>query len=68
VLKHDHRLLLDGLVARARREVADSVSHVRSALGPEVFQATMHPARVPVEPVHNPYDYRYFRRDPAPGG
>jgi len=68
VLKHDHRLLLDGLVARARREVADSVSYVRSALGPEVFQATMHPDRVPVEPVHNPYDYSYFRRDAAPGG
>jgi cytosine/adenosine deaminase-related metal-dependent hydrolase len=68
VLKHDHRLLLPDLVARARREAEDSLSHVLSALGPEILKATMYPDPSPVEPVHNPYDYRYFRRDPAPGG
>jgi len=50
------------------REAEDSLSHVLSALGPEILNTTRYPVQSPVEPVHNPYDDRYFRRDPAPGG
>jgi len=68
VLKHARRLLLDGQLATARRAVAESVSHVRSALGQEALEKTMYPDWVPGEPVHNPYDYSYFRRDSGRGG
>jgi cytosine/adenosine deaminase-related metal-dependent hydrolase len=62
VLKYDHELLLGDLVTQARREVEESVEHVRSAMGPEAWEATMHPERLVVEPVDNPYQYSDFHR------
>jgi 5-methylthioadenosine/S-adenosylhomocysteine deaminase len=60
VLKYDHRLLLDDQVARARRAIEESVEHVRSQMGPEAWAATMHPDKVDVAPVDNPYQYSQF--------
>jgi 5-methylthioadenosine/S-adenosylhomocysteine deaminase len=60
VLKYDHRLLLDDQVARARQAIAESVEHVRSAMGEEAWAATMHPDKVHVTPVENPYQYSHF--------
>ena len=57
VLKYDHRLLLDDLVARARREITASVEHVRSAMGEQAWQSVMHPEREAAPPVGNPYQY-----------
>jgi cytosine/adenosine deaminase-related metal-dependent hydrolase len=57
VLKYDHRLLLADELAAARRAIEDSVEHVRSAMGQEAWEAVMHPERVAVEPVDNPYQY-----------
>jgi 5-methylthioadenosine/S-adenosylhomocysteine deaminase len=61
VLKYDHRLLLDDQVARARRAIEESVAHVQSAMGPEAWQAAMHPERIAVQPVDNPYQYSQFQ-------
>jgi 5-methylthioadenosine/S-adenosylhomocysteine deaminase len=61
VLKYDHRLLLDDQVAQARRAIAESVEHVRSAMGPEAWQAAMHPERLHAKPVDNPYQYSQFQ-------
>jgi 5-methylthioadenosine/S-adenosylhomocysteine deaminase len=63
VLKYDHRLLLDDQLAAARRAVAQSVEHVRSAMGPEAWAATMHPERVDAKPVDNPYQYSDFHHE-----
>jgi 5-methylthioadenosine/S-adenosylhomocysteine deaminase len=61
VLKYEHQLLLDDQVARARRAIAESVEHVRSAMGDEAWQAAMHPEKVSVQPVDNPYQYSDFQ-------
>jgi hypothetical protein len=63
VLKYDHELLLGDLAARARREIEASVEHVRSAMGAEAWETVMHPERLEVAPVHNPYQYTDFHRD-----
>jgi 5-methylthioadenosine/S-adenosylhomocysteine deaminase len=61
VLKYDHRLLLDDQVAQARRAIEESVAHVQSAMGPEAWQTAMHPERIAVQPVDNPYQYSQFQ-------
>jgi 5-methylthioadenosine/S-adenosylhomocysteine deaminase len=63
VLKYDHRLLLDDQLDRARRAAAESVEHVRSAMGEEAWTATMHPERVEAKPVDNPYQYSDFHHE-----
>jgi cytosine/adenosine deaminase-related metal-dependent hydrolase len=60
VLKYDHHLLLEQELAGARREIEDSIEHVRSTVGAEAWDATMHPAKVAVPPVDNPYQYSDF--------
>jgi 5-methylthioadenosine/S-adenosylhomocysteine deaminase len=62
VLKYDHRLLLADRVAEARRVIAESVEHVRSAMGP-AWEQTMHPDRLAAEPVDNPYQYSDFHHE-----
>jgi cytosine/adenosine deaminase-related metal-dependent hydrolase len=65
VLKLDHELLLRDEVARARRAVEESIDHVRSGMGAEAWQATMHPERTTPTPVDNPYQYSDFHHDQA---
>lgn len=65
VLKYEHRLLLDDQVARARRAIEESVAHVRSAMGEEAWEATMHPEKVDVQLVDNPYQYSDFHHESA---
>jgi 5-methylthioadenosine/S-adenosylhomocysteine deaminase len=60
VLKYNHQLLLQEQLARARREIADSIEHVRSVVGAEAWDATMHPEKVAAPPVDNPYQYSDF--------
>jgi 5-methylthioadenosine/S-adenosylhomocysteine deaminase len=61
VVKYDHRLLLDEQVASARRAIAESVEHVRSAMGEQAWTATMHPDKTAPQPVDNPYQYTEFQ-------
>jgi 5-methylthioadenosine/S-adenosylhomocysteine deaminase len=63
VLKHDHRLLLDDLMARARSAVTQTVDYLRGEMGEQAWDADMHPAQPDVELIANPYQYSEYKRD-----
>ena len=56
VLKHDGRLLGDGL-GRARDEVARTVEYLQGQLGDEAWVAGMHPEIPETKVLDNPYTY-----------
>ena len=61
VVKRDHRLVGVDLEA-ARRAVENTVDHLRSELGEEVWQAGMHPDPPGDDKVlDNPYTYTDYR-------
>ncbi len=63
VLKHEHRLLLDDLLAKARSAVTDTVDYLRAEMGEQAWDADMHPAQPDVELIANPYQYSEYKRD-----
>jgi cytosine/adenosine deaminase-related metal-dependent hydrolase len=62
VVKHRHRLLDVDLPA-VRREVEETVDHLRSSLGEEGWQQGMNPDVPKTKILDNPYTYTDFRTD-----
>jgi 5-methylthioadenosine/S-adenosylhomocysteine deaminase len=60
VVKHDHRLLDVDLPA-VRRTVESTVDHLRSTLGPDVWQQGMNPDIPETKVLDNPYTYTDYR-------
>ncbi|MFD2793333.1 amidohydrolase family protein [Promicromonospora vindobonensis] len=60
VVKHEHRLVGDGL-DRARAAVGRTVDHLRETLGEEAWKAGMNPEIPPTKILDNPYMYTEYR-------
>ena len=60
VVKHDHRLVGIDL-AKARREVEQTVEHLRSAMGEEAWEKGMNPDIPETKVLDNPYTYTEYR-------
>jgi cytosine/adenosine deaminase-related metal-dependent hydrolase len=60
VVKYDHRLVGVDLGA-IRREVDDTIGHLRSTLGEEAWAKGMYPDRAQTSLVDNPYQYSDYR-------
>lgn len=56
VVKHNHRLLGDGL-SRARQAIEKSVEYLRGEIGPQGWSEAMNPEKAVVEYIENPYTY-----------
>ena len=62
VVKHDHRLVGVDLPA-IRREIEDTVGHLRATLGEEAWAKGMYPDRAQTALVDNPYQYSDYRQN-----
>ena len=62
VVKHEHRLLGVDLAA-ARREVEQTIDHLRSAMGQETWDKGMNPDIPETALLDNPYTYTDYRSD-----
>ena len=62
VVKHDHRLVGVDLPA-IRREIDDTVGHLRATLGEEAWAKGMYPDRAQTALVDNPYQYSDYRQN-----
>ncbi|GAB2966185.1 amidohydrolase family protein [Amycolatopsis acidiphila] len=60
VVKHDHRLVGIDLAA-VRREVEETVGHLRSAMGEEAWRTGMNPDIPATKILDNPYTYTDYR-------
>jgi cytosine/adenosine deaminase-related metal-dependent hydrolase len=60
VVKYDHRLVGVDLGA-IRREVDDTIGHLRSTLGEEAWAKGMYPDKAQTSLVDNPYQYSDYR-------
>ncbi len=58
VVKHDHRLLGDGL-GKARQAIEQTVEYLRGELGPDAWNEGMHPEIPETRVLENPYTYTY---------
>ncbi len=58
VVKHDHRLVGDGL-GKARQAIGQTVDYLRGELGPEAWAEGMHPEIPETRVLENPYTYTY---------
>ena len=67
VVKRDHRLVGADLAA-VRREVEESVDHLRSALGEQAWHKGMNPDIPETKVMDNPYTYTEFRTAATHGG
>lgn len=67
VVKHEHRLL-DVDLGKARRTVEATVDHLRRELGPEAWEAGMHPDVPETKILDNPYTYTEYRSASTHGG
>ncbi|GAB3438944.1 amidohydrolase family protein [Actinophytocola sediminis] len=66
VVKHEHRLV-DADLAAARREVADTVAHLRAELGEQEWARGMHPAIPESKVLDNPYTYTDYQSSATRG-
>lgn len=56
VVKYAHQLL-GGELARARQAITQTVEYAQAQLGPQAWNAAMHPEKAEVELRENPYTY-----------
>jgi cytosine/adenosine deaminase-related metal-dependent hydrolase len=62
VVKHAHALV-DSDLSGVRREIEETVEHLRSELGEETWVAGMHPELPDPELLDNPYQYTEYRSE-----